>query len=221
MINWRNFDLLLFDMDGTLANSEPLHNQAICLILERFHCQYQPQALGHELRGFTDFQVYQELVARYPGLEMQLRSPQEFLALKNNFLGKLLPSANWEQLLTPGVIPFLQQVKKAPKKIGLVSASDNPIVDLTLRSLHLSSVFDLIIGNQDVTFSKPHPAPYLQAMDYFHMPAHRVLIFEDSANGIKAALASSASVIQITQWAPIFPGVCTTENFLSMLQMHA
>ena len=167
MINWRNFDLILFDMDGTLANSEPLHNRAICLILDEFHCLHDPQTLAHQLRGCTDLQVYQELCKRYPSFEQNIPTPKIFLSLKNNYLENIFPQANWEKLLTPGAIRFLEIVKSAPKKLGLVSASDNPIVDLTLKSLKLTAYFDLIIGNQDVPFSKPHPAPYLQAMAFF------------------------------------------------------
>lgn len=217
MINWRNFDLILFDMDGTLANSEPLHNRAICLILDEFHCLHDPQTLAHQLRGCTDLQVYQELCKRYPSFEQNIPTPKIFLSLKNNYLENIFPQANWEKLLTPGAIRFLEIVKSAPKKLGLVSASDNPIVDLTLKSLKLTAYFDLIIGNQDVPFSKPHPAPYLQAMAFFKTAPHQVLIFEDSFNGMKAALASGAKVVQITHWAPALPDVQTIGNFLPFI----
>ena len=74
------------------------------------------------------------------------------------------------------------------------------ITDQLLRAAGLTALFDLVITLQDVKFAKPHPWPYLQAMQQLGIGPRETVIFEDSAPGLASANEAGAWVIEAQWW---------------------
>ena len=82
-----------------------------------------------------------------------------------------------------------------------------------LKLAHIYDYFDIIISNQDVEESKPSPDMYLKAMKNFDLTPNECLVIEDNENGIKAAQASGAHLMVVSD-----PSEVTLENIKSKIQ---
>lgn len=183
----KNYSAYLFDMDGTLVNSEKLKGFAISKTCSKFG-------------GKIDFNIYKEVmgnswefVTNYffekahinPNIE---KFDDVFKAIYKNLLTS-------ELTLSPNVNTLLVKLSEAGKKIGLVTSGNSWMIENILAQFNLSDVFDVIIAGEDVTEHKPHPQAYLLALEKLSIHCKDVLIFEDSNAGITAASKADCDVI--------------------------
>lgn len=153
------FNAVLFDMDGTLVDTEPLWQQAETELMAEYGVEWTEADQAHALGGST------ERVARYMiGLIEQAGSrPPTAEQLAQQFLDVMLT-----QLLTeppepqPGVANLLRSVRESGLPTALVSSSSRPLVNAVLAAIG-SEWFDRTISADDVERHKPDPLPYLQA----------------------------------------------------------
>ena len=99
--------------------------------------------------------------------------------------------------LTPYARTYLEQLKQAGYKLGVVSSAANWMLQQILKQLELNEMFDIIICQEDVKNHKPHPEAYLVALEKFGLKADQVLVFEDSHAGISAAKKACCDVVAI------------------------
>ncbi len=195
-VKLENFKTIFFDMDGTILNSEPIHMQSIQQFLNSQGIKRTLQSLEAEFYGLDDTAVYNKLKKNY-----QIPySCDEFLKIKNRlYIAKLkkLKINELKKLITPGFIDFFKQIKKT-HKVGVVSASEQEVVEATLNELGILNDVDTIEFRRDQIPSKPSPLPYITAMHRIKSSPQETLIFEDSPTGLNAARKSGATVIQIT-----------------------
>lgn len=88
-------------------------------------------------------------------------------------------------------------------KLGLVSSASKIEIEKIVKTENIEHHFEFFVGNEDVTQHKPHPMPYLHALDKAKIQPHEALIIEDSYVGISAALAAGIPVIGIETIASI------------------
>ena len=196
-----NLRAVLFDMDGTLVDSEPLHAQ--CLF-ETIHQVGKGQALNlswHEIEaaytGQSDPCVYQDLVEKDQiGSNWSL---EKFLAKKNNFFEKKIQTTDKQALFWPHMASLFNAIKQQGLKIAVVSASERYTVELVLKHINLYEELDMIVAREDCQYIKPHPGPYLMAMKNLKIETTETLIIEDSKTGVQAARASGANLM-IARW---------------------
>ena len=180
---------LLFDLDGTLANSEPLKGRAIALAC---------QALG----GQVDAEIYAEVMGadwptvtghffRHAGIQPEM---SDFSPLFRGFYQQLLQD---EVQLTAGALPLLQTAREQGMHLAVVSSAARWMIDAVLARCGVAEVFDLVISNEDVSEHKPHPAAYLLALEKLGLQSTDVLIFEDSEAGLAAATAAGCRCIAV------------------------
>ncbi|MBL6990727.1 MAG: HAD family phosphatase [Bacteriovoracaceae bacterium] len=195
---------VLFDMDGTILNTEPLHAKALQATLSSLGLpDYSASDLDQTYAGKSDLEVYQDLKDKLKATTMA-----DFINLKNQqFIWALneLPELEVAKLHAPGIHSLLSLLKGHKIKLGLVSASERDVIDTLLKKSGLLPFFDITISRTDTTNSKPHPDPYLSAMTQLQVSCDQVLIFEDSVTGLQAAKQSGASVIQVDLHAPLTP----------------
>ncbi|MBI2520609.1 MAG: HAD family phosphatase [Bdellovibrio sp.] len=192
---------LLFDMDGTLFDSEGQHAVAL-------HHTFKAIALGEILKlspieirkqyiGMPDPHVFDELV-RNNWLKSNI-SLDHFLDLKKSFLHKTVNELGPKDLIVAPMEILLGQVKKAVQtgalKVGLVSASERHTIHSYLKQAELSDFFQVTISRDDCLRSKPDPMPYVQAMQALGVRPNETLIMEDSPTGLKSARATGAHMI--------------------------
>lgn len=191
------FELFLFDMDGTLVNTEPLHARAMDLVFKQYKIEVsmsEEEAL-EKFKGMTDTLV---LKALCPDLDETTRD--SMIQQKNQFLKNIFKNLLPQEIIdltSPGLSELLSYIKANNKKLAVVSASENEVVYETLTAFGLINEFDFWFGRGSTKRTKPHPDPYLEAMKKANMTKEKTIIFEDSPTGIQSARASGATVIEV------------------------
>lgn len=181
-------EALIFDMDGTLVDSEPLHHQA------------WEQALAvHGVESFSweQFLVYigtsNEKVAgdfiASAGLSVAVA---ELVRQKQMIYLELIPQIK----LLPGVVTTMERLRG---RFRLAVASSSHLLELQriLAAHDLSGQFEMVVGGDMVKNKKPDPAIYLETCRLLELPPARCLAFEDSVSGVQAAKSAGLTVIAV------------------------
>jgi HAD superfamily hydrolase (TIGR01509 family) len=183
------FSAYLFDCDGTIADSMPLHFIAWKQALAEWSCPFE-ETLFYTWGGKPIAEIISTLNTR-DGLHM----PVETVARRKEALYfELLPQ------LKP-VPEVLEQIEAQHGRIPLavVSGSTRESVDASLSTLHLLDRFAAFVCAGDYTHSKPHPEPFLVAAAKLGVPPQSCLVFEDTEMGIQSATAAGMASVKIPQ----------------------
>lgn len=192
-------DAIIFDMDGTIVNTEPLHAKAAVMVLKDLGIEIDLESCLDQFYGMTDTAVLKHTCPTLSDAEID-----QAIVRKNEELIKLfrqLADEEKHQYITPGLFEFLKHLKKENKQLAVISASEDIIVTETLKCFEIHHYMDLQMGRHQTPLTKPHPDPYLEGMRRLKTDPSKTLIFEDSPTGLASALASGASVIRITGFA--------------------
>ncbi|MFW5759624.1 MAG: HAD family hydrolase [Cyclobacteriaceae bacterium] len=180
------FKAVLFDMDGVLVLSEPLHYRAWQEVLGQLPVAADILA-ENDIIGHTDRQIAQK-VARRGNTEI---NEKELFNLKQNSFLNLIKNG---LEAVPGRDEFLQYwQEKAP--MAVISSSGRKEIKAVLQQENIANSFRFFVGFEDTGKHKPDPAPYLHAMQKMGVKSSDCLILEDSPSGVKAALASGSTVV--------------------------
>ena len=185
---------VLFDLDGTIINTEPMHAKAILDAFKHFDIFLDEKKFEDTFLGASDYDVWQAVLKDRP----QNIKFIDLIEIKNkNFLALLTESttASISQLLTSGVSDFIQKLVYQNMKIGLVTASDLFQTTEVLKKIGFKHYFNVICTATDTFFSKPKPSPYFYSMRQLGVKTDEVVIFEDSYFGLSAAMQTGAEVI--------------------------
>lgn len=179
---------VLFDMDGTLINSEPYWLIAETELMSRF---------GHK---WSDFDQAYCIGGPLPKVGAYMSQLAEGAADPQFFETELVRLVA-EQFLQglefmPGAEELVHDLLAAQIPMALVSASPRLLVDSAIALLP-SGTFISSVSNQDVRVSKPDPESYLLAASHLNVDITHCLVLEDSKTGIDAGLSSGAVVIGI------------------------
>lgn len=190
---------LLFDMDGTLFDTEKYHTLALQKIGldQKITPPVGPVELHQLMMGKADHLLF-ELIRDWPGFPKNW-DVGTFVAEKNRHLLEMLKSVAGETFLSPRVLKLLQEARTKKFQIGLVTSSEK-VVTLELLSLaKLAGYFSYVLTRDDTEIVKPDPWPYLKAMEHFKASKESTLVFEDSTVGLRAAVSAGAHVIK-AEW---------------------
>jgi HAD superfamily hydrolase (TIGR01509 family) len=182
-----SFRAYLFDCDGTIADSMPLHYRAWKKALAEWNCEY-PEDLFYSWGGKPVREIIAGLNQRY-GLKM----PVEALAERKE-------SLYLQQLPQLKAIPeVLEHIKAEHGRIpfAVVSGSKRESVVGSLTVLHLLDKFDAIVAAEDYKNGKPAPDAYLLAAARLGVPPKDCLVFEDTELGIQAATAAGMATVMV------------------------
>lgn len=187
---------ILFDMDGTLVNTEPLHAKAAVMVLKSMGIEIDLSQTIDQFYGMTDYVVLKTVCPQLSDAEIEAAIEQKNKHLINIF--RALSPNEKELYITPGLFDFLKYLKNEKKKCAVVSASEDIIVTETLIAFGIHTYMDLQMGRNQTKLTKPHPDPYVEGMKRLSVHSHETLIFEDSPTGLKSAKLSQAQVIRVT-----------------------
>lgn len=193
-MNTPNFSACIFDFDGVIIDSEPLHARAKALTLDHFHIPYPPD-LFSRFKGRTDQDFFEYVAAE---LADQRAS---FAALDNTKRSFYLQLFEFVPLVT-GVETFVHRARKQYKKLGMATSATGHDYALAKDRFQINDWFDTIITGADTTHHKPHPEPYLKCLEVLQVPASETLVIEDSPNGIHSARAAGCKIAAITTSFP-------------------
>jgi len=181
------FKAYLFDLDGTLADSMPLHFRAWTQAVEAAGGHF-PEDVFYELGGVPIVRVVEILNERF-GYAM----PAEDTAHKKETL--YLTLIHEVQPIAAVVAHVKAMHGKIP--LAIVSGSPRASIESTLETLGLTGCFDTLVGAEDYTHGKPDPEPFLSAAGRLHIDPKDCLVFEDADAGIAAAKAAGMAWVKV------------------------
>jgi len=179
---------ILFDMDGTLIDSEPLWLKAEIEVMAEVGCHWDEQDQINCLGGPA------ERTERYMQERSQNIKPYGYFI---NRLHEVMRARITNELdLIPNALSLLKECKDAGIKTALVTASSRDLMTIVLKRFPIGT-FDVVVSGDDVEKSKPDPAPYLLAAKQLSVDILKCLVLEDSLTGVQSGLSSGAKVIGI------------------------
>ena len=200
---------IVFDLDGVVVQSEKLKAQAYAMAAQRVLGLPEPDPRAIEAYR-TIVGASREVAAQFVvdelGLEADLRAlleeygksePREVLteirtAIYNEIVAdpQVLRDNQW-----PHTVSLLRLAKETGCRTGLATSSLRDMTLHALRALDLERFLDLVLTREDVQEPKPDPEIYLLAAKRFKLPPEELLVVEDSANGVRSAVAAGTNVI--------------------------
>jgi HAD superfamily hydrolase (TIGR01509 family) len=198
-------EALLWDMDGTLVDTEPMWVRCEEELMTEFGYQWSERDALHCIGGPMErVQLY---------LKEKSKSDLEPAWFGDQLIKMMLEKIErFGAPLQPGALDLITAAKEAELALALVSASRRSIVDAVVASLPFT--FDLAISASDVERSKPHPEGYLRAASELSSAMESCVIIEDSSVGITSGLESGAMVIGLTS------DIFHHENFHGVANLH-
>ncbi len=186
---------VIFDLDGTIADSEHLHRHAFNILLKKYHVaitkkMWQEQFVGtgsryiakymishhhipEDLDTFVDKrrQMYQKLIAKHP----------------------VKPVAGFKR--------FFTKLQKQGFKLAIASSGHHNNILSTLRTIGIAHV--PIVSIEQVCFRKPHPQIFHVAAEKLGVHPNECIVFEDSVSGVRAAHRAGMKVIALLTTTPV------------------
>jgi HAD superfamily hydrolase (TIGR01509 family) len=188
---------VLWDMDGTLCDTEPYWIETEFAIAERFGATWS-KADALELVG-NDLLESGRYIKRRMGLDL---SPEEIVdLLLDGVVERIERAIPWR----PGARDLLQQLNAAGVRCALVTMSWQRFVAPILRQLP-AETFQAVVTGDQVEFGKPHPEPYETAAAALGVAAADCLAIEDSNTGAKSAAAAGCTVLVVENHVPVLEG---------------
>lgn len=179
---------VLFDLDGTLVDSERLWLDAVRSRLERAGVPVSPGLLS-EFEGLASIDAARRLieVGGLAARASEVAAELEDLTI-DAFRGRL----SW----IPGAEEALGRLRRAGIPLALVTNSTRRWVAAVAETVSLGT-FDAVVTADDVSRTKPHAEPYLRATDLLGVDPGACVVFEDSSVGMRAAVAAGCHVVRI------------------------
>lgn len=187
---------LIFDLDGVVLDSNPVHVIAWKEYLDRLNVSMSPR-FTEQMYGKRNDQILTEL---FPGLSADeiSRHSQDKEALFRELM-----APEFEERFTRGLREFLQA--NADRPIGLGTNAEKANADFALETAGIRRYFRTEVNGWMVPKAKPAPDIYLKVAENLGLAPRNCIIFEDSFSGITAGLAAGARVVGITSTHDHFP----------------
>ncbi|OKI60524.1 HAD family hydrolase [Micromonospora sp. CB01531] len=188
---------MLFDMDGTLVDSEKLWDVA----LQELAAVYGGTLSDTARKSMIGTSMAASMRILHDDLGQPERDPQASAEWINARILELFRTGlQWR----PGALALLRAVRAAGIPTALVTSSVRPLVEVAMDTLGRDS-FDAVVCGDEVDSVKPHPEPYLAAARLLGVPIARCVAIEDSATGVASALAAGAAVLAVPAEVPLPP----------------
>jgi beta-phosphoglucomutase family hydrolase len=183
------FKAYLFDCDGTIVDSMPLHYVAWKKVLSEWGCEFGEE-LFYSWGGMPVAEIIAALNVR-SGLAMPV---DEVMRRKEAMYYEILPQLK-------AVPEVLEHIQMSHGKIpfAVVSGSTRDSVTRSLKTLGILDKFDTLVCAGDYTKSKPDPEPFLIAAERLGVKPEDCLVFEDTEMGIQAATAAEMASVKVLQ----------------------
>lgn len=180
---------VLFDYDGTIANTDFIHLDCWNQLLAKFQIRFEPEFYSLNCAGVSTDHITLRLARDYPAAGLSpTRLAADKDALYEAWMGiKTAP-------LMPGVPEMLTFLSEQGIAAGIVTGGPLGAMTQTLETHGIAHHFRAFVTREDVTHGKPSPEGYLLGLQRLQLPAHSALALEDTAGGVLAAKAAGLMV---------------------------
>jgi beta-phosphoglucomutase family hydrolase len=186
-----NFDLraLIFDMDGVLIDSEPMHFESFKRFFKTLDIEYT-SADNAQYLGRRDIEISKILIERF-NLDF---TPAELVRRKEEIFSELILA---EASPRAGVLETLAEAQALNLKRAVASSATLPSIKLIVNSLKLGDYFENLSSGDEVKHGKPAPDVFLLAAERLQVAPEHCLVIEDTEAGVQAAKAAGMKVVAI------------------------
>jgi HAD superfamily hydrolase (TIGR01509 family) len=180
---------VLFDLDGTLVDTERENVESVVLAARRWHVE-----LGPELRRFIVGHSWNEIYARMRREHGITIGMDDLIAAAVQEKRALFATQGYEPL--PGALSLVRRLY-GRTRLAVVSGSSRIEVRESITGIGLLDCFEYLLGAEDYSQGKPHPEPYQTAMRLLGVAPLACLVIEDSEPGIRSGKAAGIPVIAV------------------------
>ena len=180
---------VIFDMDGTIVDSLPFHHKAWRIFFQENKVEdFSKKLKRYKGGGTLDLMraIYGDI---YSIADLKKMSDDKEIIFRKIYKGNIKP--------IDGFLEFILYLKSKKIQLGLASNAIKKNVTLTLNELGIHDLFDSIICGDEVNFGKPNPEMFDKTINRFNLKKDNCIIFEDSIEGINAAINAGIDVIGV------------------------
>ncbi len=190
----KHFSAIIFDMDGVLVDSEPVHDCAWQALFAELNLAHNHGIVFADYIGRSDRVLLRDLIARH----QLTHSIDDLIQRKLHHLLKLLRAHRIEFRELHDLLPALAK----HYKLGIATSAPRIAIDVVMEVTGLRPHFQAIVGREDVQHAKPQPEVYLTAAARLGISPADCCAIEDTPVGIEAAKAAGMTVIGLTTSLP-------------------
>jgi HAD superfamily hydrolase (TIGR01509 family) len=185
----RSEKALLFDIDGTLADTDALHLQAFNLVFGPRGHVFDHGRFTRELQGFSNASIGERFLANESPDRQTAIMEQKEAAFRSLVSGHVKP--------TPGLMALLARADQTGIPMVAVTNAPRLNAEMLLAGLGIMDRFKAVVIGDELPHGKPHPMPYLEGLRAVNAAADLSMAFEDSRSGVKSASAAGIATVGI------------------------
>ncbi|MDF2941654.1 MAG: HAD-superfamily hydrolase, subfamily variant 3 [Herbinix sp.] len=179
---------VIFDMDGVIIDSEPMHTRAAILALQKYNVDVSLEYI-HGFIGSTTYYMCQKMIEDF---KINVTT-EELLKVNNEMKNQLLAAEG--HIVIPYIIDLMKNLYGNGIKLIIASSSPTAAIEEVMNTLKIKDYFDGFISGMMVAHPKPAPDIFLEAAKRLGVDPSECLVIEDSSNGVSAAEAAGITSI--------------------------
>ena len=152
----KSIQAVLFDLDGTLANTDPIHFLIWQKLLRGYGLDIDERFYQQRISGRLNLDIVQDLLPQLSLEENEQFSLDKEARFREMAQGRLQP--------LPGLLPLIDWLKQRGMQSAVVTNAPRPNAEFMLQTLKLDQTFDVVIMSGDLPLGKPDPLPYQEAL---------------------------------------------------------
>jgi beta-phosphoglucomutase family hydrolase len=182
-------EAVIFDMDGVIINSEPLHYEANQQLFDKLGFSVPMDEYSNYI-GISTEKMWEDLRDKYDLNENLDTLTDKHREHTHEFIRK---NMNGNEI--PGIRKILEELKDKNIKTAVASSSSKDLIETVLKGFDLCQYFDILVSGEEVEKGKPNPDIFIYVAKKLKVNIKNCLVIEDSTNGIKAAKKAGAKCI--------------------------
>lgn len=171
---------VIFDMDGVLIDSEPLHFEVDKMVLRKLNID-ESESYLERFVGYTNPAMWKIIKTEY-SIEKTI---DELIELQMTTKLKYLEESDYKAI--EGIKELLKEIRRNKIPIGIASSSPRVFIEAVIKKIGISEYFDNWISGEEVEKSKPEPDVFLKVAELLAVNPHDCIVIEDSKSGTIAA----------------------------------
>ncbi|MBI3914755.1 MAG: HAD family phosphatase [Chloroflexi bacterium] len=185
---------VIFDLDGLIVDSEPLHQESFNILLARHGIAYRiaEEEYGRVFVGVPVRENCEWLIAN---LGLKISAEQAIVEREAAFLELISNPRNL--VVMPGAREIIERLREKDIPLALATGASRAEAETMLRGIGMTGHFRAVVTGSDVARGKPAPDIYLRALERMGFAGENCLALEDSASGIAAAKSAGLRVIAV------------------------
>jgi len=194
---------VIFDFDGVIVNSEPLHCRAFQEVLRAEGIELSERDYYADLIGFDDRGAFRYLFQKHRG-NIDASVVERLISNKTRRMQEMIRGGEAKPL--PGVAEFVRRLRETP--LAICSGALRAEIEMMLDGIGLRENFPIIVAAEDVAIGKPDPSGYLLALRHISerigrsLESRDALVVEDAPTVIESARAAGFKVVGVTTTYP-------------------